>query len=284
MVSEVVSSASNRWIKTARDLASSSRARAKTGLIFLEGIHLCDAYLSSGYASFPTNIEVMLVGQAFYETGAAQSLISTWQSKNGRVVLLLDKLFEEITQVENGPAIAMLVLMPQAELNAKAKTATANTDIVYLDGVQDPGNAGTIVRTAAACGMSMICTSSTTVSMWSPKVLRSSMGAHFSIEIRENQSIEEMFEVAQQTELSIMVTTGQATKTLFDTNLKAGAIWVFGNEGQGVNLDEYSLMKDRTSNTAPLRFIKIPQQGVESLNVASAAAVCLYEQWRQRNI
>jgi RNA methyltransferase, TrmH family len=282
MISEVVSSPSNRWIKVARDLATSSRARSKAGLIFLEGVHLCESFLASQFANSPADTEVMLVGQAFYETAAAQACISTWQSRNGRVVLLLDKLFSEITQVENGPAIAMLVLTPEPVLNTRGRSV--NQDVVYLDGLQDPGNAGTILRTAAACGVGAVYTSGTTVSMWSPKVLRSAMGAHFNVEIRENQSIQDIFDYAQRSQLSIIVATGHATKTLFDANLKANAVWVFGNEGQGVNLDDYSLVKARNSSEVPLHFIKIPQQGVESLNVASAAAVCLYEQWRQRNV
>jgi RNA methyltransferase, TrmH family len=282
MVSEVVSSPNNRWIKAARDLATSSRARSKAGLIFLEGVHLCEAFLASQFSISPADTEVLLVGQAFFETPAAQACIGAWQSRNGRVVLLLDKLFSEITQVENGPAIAMLVLTPDPFLNTRGRSA--NQDVVYLDGVQDPGNAGTILRTAAACGVNAVYTSGTTVSMWSPKVLRSAMGAHFNVEIREDQSIQELFEHAQRTQLSIFVTTGQAAKILFDADLKAGAIWVLGNEGQGVNLDDYSLVKARTSSKVPLHFVKIPQQGVESLNVASAAAVCLYEQWRQRSV
>jgi RNA methyltransferase, TrmH family len=282
MVSEVVSSASNRWIKAARDLATSSRARNKTGLIFLEGVHLCESFLATQFSNLPADTEVMLVGQAFYETAAAQACISAWQSRNGRVVLLLDKLFSDISQVENGPAIAMLVLTP--ELVRNPRNRSLNQDIVYLDGIQDPGNAGTILRTAAACGVSAVYTSGTTVSMWSPKVLRSAMGAHFNIEIRENQSIQEIFGQAQLTKLSILVTTGHATKTIFDADLTSGAVWVLGNEGQGVNLDDYSLIKARNSSEVPLHFVKIPQQGVESLNVASAAAVCLYEQWRQRNV
>jgi RNA methyltransferase, TrmH family len=282
MISEVVSSPNNRWIKAARDLATSSRARSKAGLIFLEGLHLCEAFLKSEFSNLPVDTEVMLVGQAFYETAIAQACVSAWQSRNGRVVLLLDKLFDEITQVENGPAIAMLVLTPEPLGNSIKRSS--NQDMVYLDGLQDPGNAGTILRTAAACGVSAVYTSSTTVSMWSPKVLRSAMGAHFNVDIRENQSIQELFEHAQQTRLSILVTTGHAAKTVFDTDLKVGAIWVFGNEGQGVNLDDYSLVKARSSSKVPLHFVKIPQQGVESLNVASAAAVCLYEQWRQRTL
>jgi RNA methyltransferase, TrmH family len=282
MISEVVSSSNNRWIKAARDLATSSRARSKAGLIFLEGLHLCEAFLESPLSNSPVDVEVMLVGQAFYETAAAQTCVSHWQSRNGKVVLLLDKLFSEITQVENGPAIAMLVLTP--EYFVTPTTRSSNQDVVYLDGIQDPGNAGTILRTAAACGVSAVYTSGTTVSMWSPKVLRSAMGAHFHVAIRENQSIEELFDHAQRTELSIFVTTGQATKTIFETNLKTSAVWVLGNEGQGVNVDNYSLVKARNSSQVPLHFVKIPQQGVESLNVASAAAVCIYEQWRQRNV
>jgi RNA methyltransferase, TrmH family len=281
MISEVVSSPNNRWIKAARELATSSRARSKAGLIFLEGVHLCEAFLGTHHSVLPADTEVMLIGQAFFETSAAQACVSAWQSRNGKVVMLLDKLFSEITQVENGPAIAMLVLTPEHILDTRNKAA--NQDIVYLDGIQDPGNAGTILRTAAACGVSAVYTSATSVSMWSPKVLRSAMGAHFHVSIRENQSIPELFEHAGDAKLSIFVTTGHATKTLFEANLKPGAVWVLGNEGQGVNVDDYSLVKARNSSNVPLHFIKIPQQGVESLNVASAAAVCLYEQWRQRD-
>jgi RNA methyltransferase, TrmH family len=281
MISEVISSPNNRWIKLARDLATSSRARSKSGLIFLEGLHLCEAFLESQFSTTPVDSEVMLVGQAFYETTAAQTCLSAWISRNGRVVMLLDKLFNDITQVENGPAIAMLVLTP--ELSANTKRESTSRDIVYLDGLQDPGNAGTILRTAAASGVGTVYTSGTTVSMWSPKVLRSAMGAHFSLEIRENQSIDSLFEHAQREKLALFVTTGQASKNLFETSLKVPAVWVFGNEGQGVNLDDYSLVKARTASSVALHFVKIPQQGVESLNVASAAAVCLYEQWRQRN-
>jgi RNA methyltransferase, TrmH family len=281
MISEVVSSSSNRWIKSARELATSSRARSKAGMIFLEGVHLVEAFLESRFSSSPLDSEVMLVGQAFFDSAVAQKLVSNWQSRKGRVVLLLDKLFSDITQVENGPAIAMLVLTPELLIGTSSRLS--NQDIVYLDGLQDPGNAGTILRTAAACGVGAVYASSTTVSMWSPKVLRSAMGAHFNLQIRENQSIEALFDYAQHSKLSILVTTGHASKSLYDINLKPGSVWVLGNEGQGVNLDDYSLMKARVQSDVPLQFLKIPQQGVESLNVASAAAVCLYEQWRQRN-
>jgi RNA methyltransferase, TrmH family len=175
----------------------------------------------------------------------------------------------------------MLVLTP--ELAATTGQTNKKQDIVYLDGLQDPGNVGTILRTAAAAGIGAVYASETTVSVWSPKVLRAAMGAHFNLEIRENQSIDLLFDHAQRENLSLFVTTGHATKTLFEANLKTASVWVFGNEGQGVNLDDYSLVKARTSSSVVLHFLKIPQQGVESLNVASAAAVCLYEQWRQRN-
>jgi RNA methyltransferase, TrmH family len=282
MISEVISSPNNRWIKAARDLANSARARTKSGLIFLEGIHLCEAFLQSNFSTLPSDQEVLLVGQAFYESTAAQALVNAWHTRQGRVVMLLDKLFAEITQVENGPAIAMLVTIPEFNLD-ETHTCTSN-DIVYLEGLQDPGNAGTILRTAAASGVIAIYASAATVSLWSPKVLRAAMGAHFSLEIRENLAMDDLFSIARQNKMSICVTTGHATKTLFETNLKPRCVWVMGNEGQGVDLDAYSLLKARTNSPVNLQFLKIPQQGVESLNVASAAAVCLYEQWRQRQV
>jgi RNA methyltransferase, TrmH family len=283
MISELISSPSNRWIKLATDLASSSKARKKSGLMFLEGIHLCESFLQSGLSEFPNADEVLLVGQAFFDTPNAQPLVAAWQDRNGKVVMVLDKLFASITQVENGPAIAMIVLTPEsAALQDWSQPKAKLKDIVYLDGLQDPGNAGTILRTAVACGLKVIYASSTTVSLWSPKVLRAAMGAHFQLQIAENISKESVFDAAVGNKASIFVTTGQASKTIFQNDLKPKSIWVLGNEGQGVNLDDYSLVKARTHNAANLQFLKIPQQGVESLNVASAAAVCFYEQWRQR--
>jgi RNA methyltransferase, TrmH family len=130
MISEVVSSPNNRWIKTARDLAVSARARHKAGLVFLEGIHLCEAFLNSEHSGMPTDAEVMLIGQAFYESAVAQTLAQAWQARNGRVVMLLDKLFSEITQVEHGPAIAMLVATPVSV--ATEHGGSLAHDIVYL--------------------------------------------------------------------------------------------------------------------------------------------------------
>jgi RNA methyltransferase, TrmH family len=283
MISEIISSPNNRWIKSATDLATSTKARKKSGLMFLEGMHLCEAFLQSGLSEFPSSDEVLLIGQDYFESANAQSLLAAWQDRNGKVVMLLDKLFGTITQVENGPAIAMIVLTPMsAVLQDWTQPKIKIRDIVYLDGLQDPGNAGTILRTAAACGLTQVYASPTTVSLWSPKVLRAAMGAHFHLQIAESVSIDTIFEAATGNKASIFVTTGQATKTLFDSNLKVKSIWVLGNEGQGVNVDDYSLAKARSHTEANLQFLKIPQQGVESLNVASAAAVCFYEQWRQR--
>jgi RNA methyltransferase, TrmH family len=291
MISEIISSPSNRWIKAARDVATSQKARNKTGLMFLEGVHLCEAYLNaqnnvrtSAQTSLQTdahaNPEAMLIGQDYFDSAQAGELVQLWQARNGKVVVLLDKLFSEITQVENGPAIAMLVATPDVQVFLRG--AKKNADVVFLDGLQDPGNAGTILRSALACGIQTICASPTTVSLWSPKVLRSAMGAHFHLSVTENVTLDAIFGIAKERTASIFVTTGQATKTLFESNLKANAVWVLGNEGQGVDLDTYSLSKARTDTDVKLQFVKIPQQSVESLNVASAAAVCFYEQWRQR--
>jgi RNA methyltransferase, TrmH family len=291
MISEIISSPSNRWIKAARDVATSQKARNKTGLMFLEGVHLCEAYLNVQSVQSDdrknhhqtidqANSEAMLIGQDYFDSDQANPLVLLWQARNGKLVVLLDKLFKEITQVENGPAIAMLVATPTSEVVSQG--AKQKADVVFLDGLQDPGNAGTCLRSALACGIQTICASPTTVSLWSPKVLRSAMGAHFHLNVIENVTLDTIFEIAKERTASIVVTTGQATKTLFESNLKANVVWVLGNEGQGVDLDTYSLTKARTETDVKLQFVKIPQQSVESLNVASAAAVCFYEQWRQR--
>jgi TrmH family RNA methyltransferase len=144
-------------------------------------------------------------------------------------------------------------------------------DAILLDGVQDPGNLGTLLRTAAAAGVRQAILSSGCASAWSPKALRAGQGAHFALHIHEAVDLAQF--VAEYTGTS-MVTCLDGATSLYEAQWSGPVAWIFGAEGQGVRRDLIA--------AASLR-IKIPMPGaVESLNVAAAAAVCLFEAVRRR--
>ena len=144
-------------------------------------------------------------------------------------------------------------------------------DSIILDRIQDPGNLGTILRSAVGFGIKQIICSKGTVSAWSPKVLRAGMGAHFQLEIFENEDLKEIIE---NLKVPTFATSLKAQKTIYDEDFTVKNAWIFGNEGSGVSEEVLSKVKKR---------VIIPQIGeIESLNVAMAATVCLSEQSRQR--
>ena len=145
-----------------------------------------------------------------------------------------------------------------------------NQSCVLIDAVQDPGNLGSILRTAAAAGIKQVICSDGSVFAWSPKVLRAGMGAHFQLDIIEHADLQQLITAST---VPVYATDSHAQKSIYQMNLTQPCGWLFGNEGQGISELLLSCVTER---------LTIPQQaGVESLNVAAAAAVCLFEQKRQ---
>src|SRR5690606_2680245 len=141
-----------------------------------------------------------------------------------------------------------------------------------LEDIQDPGNMGTILRTAAAVGIQRVLLSPGCASPWSPKALRAGMGAQFSVSIYEET---DLFRALQNSTLPVLATVLEPdAASLYDTDLTKPAVWLFGNEGQGIS---EQLARCATQH------IYIPQAAtaVQCINVSAAAAICLYEQYRQ---
>jgi TrmH family RNA methyltransferase len=140
-----------------------------------------------------------------------------------------------------------------------------------LEDIQDPGNIGSILRSAAAAAVSEIYLSSGCVHAWSPRVLRAGMGAHFALQIHEGVDLAGLIERYRGT---VVAAVGNAARSLYSVDLRREVALLFGNEGAGLSA--------RLREAAHLR-VSIPMPGrVESLNVAAAAAVCLFERVRQR--
>lgn len=226
--------------------------------IALEGVHLCEDWIA-------------VMGQpelAFVdETRLAHPEIAAVVAKvdSHRLRLCSASLLKAGSQVVHGQGLIFLAVAPQPALPSRI-----HENCLWLDRVQDPGNMGTLLRTAAAAGMQRVFASSGCVAAWSPKVLRSAQGAHFALAIHENQDFSQL---RKRLDIPMVVTALDGTGSLYETSLPRHAAWVFGNEGRGV---EAALI-----DAADLR-VSIPQsRAVESLNVAVAAGICLFEQRRR---
>jgi TrmH family RNA methyltransferase len=142
---------------------------------------------------------------------------------------------------------------------------------VVLDRVQDAGNVGSILRSAAALGFGQVIALSGTAALWSTKVLRAGMGAHFGLCLVEGATIDTL----AQLQVPLLGTSSHAAERLDQSGIEWPCAWVFGHEGQGLDAE----LASRCAH-----ILAIPQPGgEESFNVAAAAAICLYESVRRRS-
>lgn len=258
----VITSAANPIVKQLRRLVTSPKARRDEGLALAEGAHLVRSLLTTSYV--PT---MYVVADSARADDEVAGLVAELETRQVRPVVLADSLFASIASIHAQVGVAVVFSLAARQFIA------VDGDAVVLEDVQDPGNLGTIMRTVAAAGISSVMLSSGCASPWSPKALRSGMGAQFSIDIYEDVDV---VRAVSKSDASVLVTSllGESV-SLYEADLRQPTWWVFGNEGQGVS-DE--LLAHATTRIA------IPQahNAVESLNVAAATAVCLYEQVRQR--
>lgn len=250
-----ISSRDNPFFKALKRLAQSGRERRKSGQTLLDGVHLIRAY-----EEVLGPVETLIVSQVTGQQPEIAALIA------GREVMVLaENLFCDIASVETPSGIMAVVPIPASPVPDLA------VDTVLLDGVQDPGNVGTLLRTAAAAGFRQVLLSGDCAGVWSPKVLRAGQGAHFALSMVEEADLAGFLKAYQGT---AAVTQLHGAVSLFEAPLSGAMAWVFGAEGQGV--------RPEVAEAARLK-IKIPMPGVaESLNVGAAAAVCLFETVRRR--
>jgi TrmH family RNA methyltransferase len=255
---KLIQSRDNAFFKALKRLAESGRERRKTGKTLLDGVHLVEAYEAAFGA-----VETLIVAESALAGGEIARLLDRREA-----VVLADALMRELGLVETPSGLLAVVAMPSASTGIDLAA-----DAVLLDGVQDPGNVGTLLRTAAASGVRQVLLSPGCASAWSPKVLRAGQGAHFVLSIHEDVDLAEFMATYRGT---TAVTCLDGATSLYDAVWTSPLAWVFGAEGQGVSpaLIEAAQLK-----------VLIPMPGaVESLNVGAAAAICLYEALRRRLI
>ena len=249
---QFVKSRDNPLLKELRRLAQDSTAYRRQRRIWVEGDHLCRAALLRGV------VPVMAVFSAsLWPLASAE-----WTQCATKNIVIPDAFFTDISGLASPAAMGFVIDLP-ADLVVLGQVAT-----VILDRVQDAGNVGAILRSASAFGFVQVIALKGTAALWSPKVLRAGMGAHFGLTLFDGVEPD----VLDALHVPIMVTSSHSGlalhQLLSQSKLPMPCAWAFGHEGQGVS--------DYLARRAGLQ-VRIAQPGgEESLNVASAAAICLH--------
>ena len=251
-----ITSRDNPLLVAVRKLARDPGAYRRQQQLWLEGEHLLSALLARG--GLP---EQVLIAESAWAQPALQALAC----RAPKVVRLPDALMATLSGLESASRLGALLALPAP------RPIDAGLATVVLDRLQDAGNVGSILRSAAALGAGQVLALKGTAALWSPKVLRAAQGAHFGLVLHEGLSIDDLGALA----VPLVGTSLQAGTLLPQAVLPAPCAWVLGHEGQGAD----PALLARCALT-----VRIPQPGgEESLNVAAAAAVCLYESLRQRH-
>lgn len=258
-----LSSRDNPRIKLVHALANQARERRKLGQTLLDGTHLITAAIEAGV----TVLEVF-VSESGLNNGEILDLLERLPADVQRN-LVSDALFAHFSPVETPSGILALIAIPSASTEV-----ARGGSIVILDAVQDPGNLGTILRTAAAAGIAAAWLTPGCAQAWSPKALRAGMGAHFHLPIAEQ--VDAFAALADFSGRALATGLGANARSVYETDLSGPIAWLFGAEGQGLSASLFA----RADGV-----VTIPMAaGIESLNVGAAAAICLFEQRRQSAI
>ena len=258
----MINSEKNQKVQLVRSLIEQHKIRKKNAAFVVEGVRLLEE-------AFQASCEIKLILFSNNLSTRGFELIENCKKKNVIVEEITDVIMEKLTETETPQGVIAVVTQPELKI-------PENLNFVLIcDGIRDPGNLGTIFRTAAATGVQAIFLAPGTTDPYSPKVVRSGMGAHFFVPIFQN-SWEEIDEICHKRKfpLQINVSTIDAKDNLWQKDFTKPIAIVIGSEAEGVSEEAI-----RTGDY----FLSIPMPGrTESLNAASAASILLYEVTRQR--
>lgn len=255
-----ITSRQNPRLKDAARLLASARDRRKAGKCVLEGEHLVGVYADRHGAP-----EVLIAAEDALGRPAVRALAERFAE---RALVVPTRLFAELAVLPAAVGLLAVVAVP-------LPAATIPGDFcLLLEGVQDPGNVGSMLRSAAAAGVTQVLLSPHCAFAWSPKVLRAGQGAHFHVEIHEAVDLPAWSSAYRGGGGEVVATVASGGAGLYATRLGGRVALAIGNEGSGLSPALLAVANPHV--TIPMA------AGVESLNAAAAAAVCLFECVRQR--
>lgn len=252
----MITSTSNQQVKEVQKLQKSSRYRSEKGLFVVEGWRMIK------------EIPAAFVVSIFMVASDATGLVEIELDK---VTLVTDQVLKAMSREVTPQGIIGIAKMKSM---AYELTEVENPLIVAIDCVQDPGNLGTIIRTAEAAGVDQLILSKGTVDLYNPKVVKSTMGAIYRMAILKDVDLGHYLDLMSESNIAIYAAHLNGVKNHYQFNYQQGTCFVMGNEGNGLREE----IAEKTTD-----YLKIPMQSkAESLNVAMATGILIYEAIRQR--
>jgi RNA methyltransferase, TrmH family len=262
-----LNSKDNPIIKTIRKISAGSPKSSEL-LVVVEGVRILEEATLSGY-----KMEVVVLSEHFGENTREKNLLNIWHASKIRLYRTKESLFKTLSGVQAPQGAIALVQVPQKTLSAMIPNK--NTLILCTSGLQDPGNLGTLIRTAMAAGADMVCTIKGTVSARNIKAIRSSAGMFFRIPVLEHLETSEFLDFCRMHKIQIFRTDARQGIEYTQADLRSSCALLLGNEGSGIMEKEFF----------GLSSLHIPMaENTESLNVAMAGTILLFEAFRQRRI
>ena len=292
-ITKEIRSRKNPHIKLLRDLVMGGRLRRSHNAAWVEGERLCRSYFDT-----QTSLPILVASEKLLLADLLASAPRGIQSFREVWIIPAD-CFSEITQIESSLGWGLVIEVPissganddpgsndpgsndpgsnETQPSAGRKVLMQSA-VVIVDRIQDPGNLGALLRSAAAAGIAQCWCVTGTVDPWSPKVLRAAMGAHFQMTIRHGVDARQVIDACRLQGFHLLSTANQPDAvSLYSAGLQLNQpiAWVFGQEGDGVAQEFLS----------KAQVVVIPQTAaVESLNVAVAAGICFFEMRRRQTL
>lgn len=256
-----IESIDNSKLKLVRKL-SNRKFRDSEGKYVIEGINLVSEAVTR-----KIDIEFILISEDYKNDKFIESI-----PKDFNVYETSSYIFNKLTDAESGVGL-LAVVNSHRELTGFESLISTDSNILILDRIQDPGNIGTMIRTAVAAGYGLIIALKGTADVYSPKVLRSTAGTIFEIPIIYTDNAVELIDDIKKKGIRVVTTVPEGVKNYFDEDLSKGVALVIGNEGKGIS--------EEMTKLADLQ-VTIPMMGkTESLNAAISAAILMYEAVRR---
>ncbi len=253
----VIRSRDNARVKAWVRLADDPRERRKQGLALLEGVHLVGTFLQTGGRP-----ETLIAS----ETAIARPEVARLVAQgDGTAVVLADGIFRRISDAETPSGIAA-----EISIRRGATDPASSPGCVFLDGLQDAGNVGTIIRSASAFGIAHVFIGSGCADPWSPKALRAGMGGHFLVQV---SAVADLAHAVARFGAKTICASAHGGMPLDSLDLCGRVGWIFGSEAAGASAAVAASASQSATIATP--------GAAESLNVAASAAICFYERERQ---
>jgi RNA methyltransferase, TrmH family len=259
----MITSRKNSRLQFVRSLLQDRKTREESKLFVIEGVRLIEEAIAHG-----AEISEAFFSKTLSERGII--LVDEIQNKGIQVEEVEESAFLSIMDTSNSQGIAAICRIPEFHFKADVDFA------IIADQLHDPGNLGTLMRTAASAGVQTVITTPGSVDLYSPKVVRSAMGAHFHLTCFESDwdNIKLLLHANRTNPLSVYAATADGNKNCWDCDFSKPTLLIIGSEAEGVSKTALELADFTISIPMPGKF--------ESLNAAVAAGIIIFEVVKQR--